>query len=52
MAPVKKVVVSTEATIDAARAAIWFDDAWAVFNRRDFPTGVRAIITHAIAEGL
>jgi hypothetical protein len=29
MGSVKKVVVSTEAMIDAANAAIWFDEAWA-----------------------
>jgi hypothetical protein len=30
MASVKKMVVPTESVIDAAHAAIWFDDAWAV----------------------
>jgi hypothetical protein len=51
-ASVKKMVDPTEAMIDAAHATIWYDDAWAVFNRREFRPVVRAIITHAIAEGL
>jgi hypothetical protein len=51
MAALKTLVVPTEPMIDAAHAAVWFDDAWAIQNRQDFRRAVRAMITHAITEG-
>lgn len=47
----KILMVPTEAMIDAAHAAVWFDGAWAIDNRRDFRRAVRAMITRAITEG-
>jgi hypothetical protein len=41
----------TEAMIDAAHQAVWFDAYWAINSRRDFRKAVRAMILAAIAEG-
>jgi hypothetical protein len=43
--------VPSEAMIDAAHLAVWFDAEWAINSRRDFRRAVRAMITHAISEG-
>jgi hypothetical protein len=51
MAALKTLVVPTEPMIDAAHAAVWFDDAWAIENRQDFRRAIRAMITHAITGG-
>jgi hypothetical protein len=47
----KPLVVPTEAMIDAAHQAVWFDAFWAINSRRDFRRAVRAMITYAITEG-
>ena len=41
----------SEAMVDAAHEAVWFDAAWAINGRRDFRRAVRAMITQAITEG-
>ena len=51
LAALKTLIVPTEDMIDAAHAAVWFDDAWGIDSRGDFRRAVRAMITHAIAEG-
>jgi hypothetical protein len=51
LAALKPLAMPTEAMIDAAHQTVWFDAAWAINNRRDFRRAVRAMITHAIAEG-
>jgi hypothetical protein len=47
----KPLVVPSEAMIDAAHQAVWFDAFWAINSRRDFRRAVRAMITYAITEG-
>ena len=44
------MIVPTDAMIDAAHAAVSFDDAWAIDNRTDFRRAVRAMIAQALAE--
>jgi hypothetical protein len=51
LAALKPLAIPTETMIDAAHQAVWFDAEWAINNRRDFRRAVRAMITHAIAEG-
>jgi hypothetical protein len=51
MAALKPLAVPSEAMIDAAHQAVWFDAKWAINSRRDFRRAVRAMITHAISEG-
>ncbi len=41
----------SEAMINAAHQAVWFDAEWAINSRRDFRSAVRAMIIHAIGEG-
>lgn len=50
IAALKTLTVPTDAMIDAAHAAVWFDGAWAIESRRDFRRAMRAMITHAISE--
>jgi hypothetical protein len=38
----------TEAMVDAAHAAVWFDAFWAINSRVDFKKAVRAMIRAAI----
>jgi hypothetical protein len=46
------LTVPTDAMVDAAHQAVWFDGEWAINGPRDFRrSAVRAMITHAIAEG-
>ena len=40
----------TEAMIDAAHEAAWFDAAWAINSRRDFRRAVKAMLAAAAAE--
>jgi hypothetical protein len=40
----------TEAMIDAAHEAVWFDAAWAVNSRRDFRRAVKAMFAAAVSE--
>jgi hypothetical protein len=51
IAALKPLVVPSEAMIDAAHQAVWFDAFWAINSRRDFRRAVRAMITYAITEG-
>jgi len=51
IAALKTMTVPTEAMINAAHAAVWFDDAWAINDSSDFRRAVRAMIAHAITEG-
>jgi hypothetical protein len=40
----------TEAMIDAAHEAVWFDAYWAINSRNDFKKAVRAMINAALHE--
>jgi hypothetical protein len=51
IAALKPLVVPSEAMIDAAHQAVWFDAFWAINSRRDFRRAVRAMITYSITEG-
>jgi hypothetical protein len=51
VAALKPLAVPSEAMIDAAHQAVWFDAEWAISSRRDFRRAVRAMIMHAITEG-
>jgi hypothetical protein len=50
IAALKSLLAPTESMIDAAHAAVQFDDAWAINSRADFRRAVRAMVTHAIAD--
>jgi hypothetical protein len=41
----------TEAMIDAAHEAVWFDAYWAINSRNDFKKAARAMINAALHEG-
>lgn len=49
-AALKPLTRPTEAMIDAAHEAVWFDGFWAINSRADFKKAVRAMIQAAIAE--
>lgn len=51
IAALKPLVMPSEAMIDAAHQAVWFDVFWAINSRRDFRRALRAMITYAINEG-
>ena len=51
LAALKPLAVPSEAMIDAAHNAVWFDAEWAINNRRDFQRAVRAMIADALAGG-
>jgi hypothetical protein len=51
-AALKSLLVPTESMINAAHAAVEFDNAWAINSRADFRRALRAMITHAIAGEL
>jgi hypothetical protein len=51
VAALRPVAVPSEAMINAAHQAVWFDAEWAINSRRDFRHAVRAMIVHAIGEG-
>jgi hypothetical protein len=51
VAALKPLAVPSEAMIDAAHQAVWFDAGWVINSRRDFRRAVRAMITNAISEG-
>jgi hypothetical protein len=40
----------TDAMVDAAHQAAWFDDNWAINSRDDFRRAVRAMVEAAIAD--
>ena len=45
LAALEPLTRPTEAMVDAAHEAVWFDAYWAINNRRDFTRAVRAMIT-------
>jgi hypothetical protein len=49
-AALKPLAKPTEAMIDAAHEAVWFDNFWAINGRRDFQKAVRAMILAARKE--
>jgi hypothetical protein len=51
VAALKPLTVPTDAMVDAAHQAVWFDAEWAINGRRDFRKAVRAMIGYAITEG-
>ena len=50
LAALKPMANPTEAMIDAAHEAVWFDAAWAVNSRRDFRRAVKAMFAAAVSE--
>jgi hypothetical protein len=46
-AALKPLAKPTEAMIDAAHEAVWFDNFWAINSRRDFQKAVKAMILAA-----
>jgi hypothetical protein len=48
-AALKSLLEPTESMIDAAHAAVWFDNPWATNSRADFRQAVRAMIRRATA---
>jgi hypothetical protein len=50
-AALKVLAKPTEAMIDAAHEAVWFDGFWAINSRRDFQKAVRAMIRAAMKAG-
>ena len=44
LAALQPLASPTEAMIDAAHQAVWFDDAWATNNRSDFKRAVKAML--------
>ena len=47
VAAIRPLAKPTEAMVDAAHEAVWFDAHWAINNRRDFEKAVKAMITEA-----
>lgn len=47
LAALKPLTKPTEAMVDAAHAAVEFDDHWSINSRRDFRKAVRAMILAA-----
>jgi len=50
LAALKPLARPTEAMVDAAHEAVWFDAAWAINNRQDFKRAVKAMIAAAARE--
>jgi hypothetical protein len=50
MAALKPLARPTEAMIDAAHEAVWFDAFWVIHSRNDFKKAVRAMIEAALDE--
>jgi hypothetical protein len=50
VAALRPLAVPSEAMINAAHQAVWFDAEWAINSRRDFRRAVRAMIIQAIGE--
>jgi hypothetical protein len=48
LAALKPLTQPTEAMVDAAHEAVWFDAFWAINSRADFKKAVRAMIRAAI----
>ena len=51
MAALKPMTRPSEAMVDAAHEAVWFDAEWAINSRRDFRKAVRAMIGAALKDG-
>jgi hypothetical protein len=49
LAALKPLARPTEAMIDAAHEAVWFDGFWAISRRADFKKAVRAMIRSTMA---
>jgi hypothetical protein len=49
LAALKALTRPTEAMVDAAHEAVWFDAFWAINTRADFKKAVRAMILAAMA---
>ncbi len=47
VAAIRPLAKPTEAMVDAAHTAVWFDAYWAINNRRDFKRAVKAMIAEA-----
>ncbi len=47
IAAIRLLAKPTEAMVDAAHEAVWFDAYWAINSRRDFIRAVEAMITEA-----
>lgn len=47
LAALKPLTRPTEAMVDAAHEAVWFDAFWAINSRADFKKAVRAMIRAA-----
>ena len=46
-AAIRPVAKPTEAMVDAAHEAVWFDAYWAINSRQDFKRAVKAMIVEA-----
>jgi hypothetical protein len=51
VAALRPVAAPSEAMINPAHQAAWFDAEWAINSRWDFRRAVRAMIIRAIGEG-
>jgi hypothetical protein len=49
-ASLKPLLHPTEAMIDAAHEAVWFDAFWAINSRADFKKAVRAMIAFTLKQ--
>jgi hypothetical protein len=47
LAALKPLAKPTEAMVDAAHEAVWFDASWAINGRKDFRKAARAMILAA-----
>jgi hypothetical protein len=50
-AALRSMLTPADAMIEAAHAAIEFDNIWAINSRADFRRAVKAMIHHAITQG-
>jgi hypothetical protein len=50
VAAIRPLAKPTEAMLDAAHEAVWFDAYWTINSRRDFEKAVKAMITEATRE--
>jgi hypothetical protein len=48
LAALKPLTRPTEAIVDAAHVAVWFDAFWAINSRADFKKAVRAMLRAAM----
>jgi len=52
LAALRPLARPTEAMIDAAHEAVWFDAGWAINSRTDFKKAVLAMIAATISDGV